>query len=207
MGSVCKTQNTIRLSRVTVFLAPFAVVLGDQEIPSLPVYHSPVANLSFRNLRRQRGSGCGGPRITKVVILQWAKLGWEPKKKCLSFRTKVFLKMLKIFFFFCLPAVHSVDLNRCSPSASHYLQHPPIICFTNLPPPPSPLLASPLILNLDHPSAARNCVNTAYEDASHWAYIINAALTIAKLYLFMYLHRHISLKVSVYTKATTHSRK
>lgn len=73
--------------------------------------------------------------------------------------------------FFCLPAMHSVDLNRCSPSASHYLQHPPIICFTNLPPPPSPLLASPLILNLDHPSAARNCVSTAYEDTSHRAYI------------------------------------
>lgn len=115
-----------------------------------------------------------------------------------------FLKMLNVFFF-CLPPVHSVDLSRCSPSASHYLQHPPIICFANLLPPPSPLLASPLILKLDHPSAAPICVNSAYEDTSHWAYIINAVLTIAKLYLFMYLHRHISLKVSVYTKA--HSSK
>lgn len=114
-----------------------------------------------------------------------------------------FLKMLNIFFLssFCTLS----DLSRCSPSASHYLQHPPIICFTNLLPPPSPLLASPLILKLDHPSAAPICVNSAYEDTSLWAYIINAALTIAKLYLFMYLQIHISLKVSVYTKA--HSSK
>lgn len=112
--------------------------------------------------------------------------------------------MLWLFFFFppsCLPAVHLVDLNRCSPSASHYLRHPPIICFTSLLTLPSPLLASPLILNLDHPSAAQNCIRT--EDPTHWAYIINAALTIAKLYLFMYLHRHITLKISDYTKAAT----
>jgi len=119
---------------------------------------------------------------------------------------KHFLKMLNFFFLFCRPAVVSYDLNRCSPNASHYLQHPPIICFTNLLPPPSPLLASPLILKLAHPSAAQICVSTAYESTSHWAYVINAALTIARLYLFMYIHRHIRLK-SVFMPKQRHGGK
>lgn len=59
----------------------------------------------------------------------------------------------------------------------------------NLLPPPPPLLASPLIRSLAHPSAAQISVDTAYEGPPHRVYIINAVLTIAKLYLFMYLHR------------------
>lgn len=100
---------------------------------------------------------------------------------------------------FCYtPAVHLEDLSRCSACASQYLQHPPLICFTRLYPPPAPLLASPLIFTLNRPSAAQICVNTAAcAGTSHQAYIINLAVTTAS-YLFMYLHRHISLKACVY---------
>lgn len=147
----------------------------------------PAEKLSFRNLCRETGGRCGGCASQRL----WSFSGPKSfKKKKVSFYLD-FGGFIGIsykcwaFFLFCFPAVHLVDLNRCSPSASHYLQHPPIICFTSLPTPPSPLLASPLILNLDHPSAAQNCVST--EDTSHWAYIINAALTIPScIYLCIY---------------------
>lgn len=102
-----------------------------------------------------------------------------------------FFSRVWICCFFCFPTIERYYLNRCSLRASYHLRHPPIICFPSLLPSPSPLQASPLILKLAHPSVAPICVNTAYEGASHRAYIINAALTNAELYLFMHFHRHI----------------
>lgn len=141
----------------------------------------------------------GARASQEAVILQRAKVFTGVSLTANTFKFVAFIYPL--IYLFCLAAVHSLDLNRCSPSASQYLRHPPIICFTSLPTPPSPLLASPPISNLDHPSAAQDCVST--DGASHWSYIINAGLTAAKPYLFMYLHRSISLKISNYTKAAT----
>lgn len=73
---------------------------------------------------------------------------------------RLLFKWWTLFFFSHLPAVHTVYLSRCSPGDSRYLQHPPIICFTSLPTPPSPMLASPLILDRDPPSASQRSAET-----------------------------------------------
>ena len=164
------TKHNPLLTCCHLFLALFAGKSANLVVACLSF--PPAERLSFRNLCRRRGSGCVGSALSRWWSLDGPKIGWEPKRRCLfSFCTQVYEHFLSIavhfflyiYIYICLVAVHSVDLNRCSPSASHYLRHPPIICFTNLPPPPSPLLASPLILDLDHPSAARNCVSAAHE--------------------------------------------
>lgn len=170
VGSARKTPNTIPSSRVAAFFSPHSAGKSTNLL---------VACLSFP-LRRGCHSEISADGAEAAV---WAahcqggdpsmgqKLAGNLKGGAFFFLSvlrfmSIFCQMLNISFFFLffrLAAVHSVDLNRCSPSASHYLRHPPIICFTNLPPPPSPLLASPLILDLVHPSAARNCVSAAHE--------------------------------------------
>lgn len=73
VGSVCKTPDTIRLSHVTAFPAPLAVVLGDQEISSsLSIFPcgEPVIQKSLQGDRRRVWGLC----IAKAAILQWAKI-------------------------------------------------------------------------------------------------------------------------------------
>lgn len=149
--SVFRAPDTIWLSLAPAILAPFRP--RDQEI-IIPVYLSPrrrchsqsSAGTLEASVGAARGRCCDRPALQtlkeRLLLQTWV--------------FKTFLEMMSRFFlFFHLPAaLHVVYLSRCSLGGSRYLQHPPIICFTSFLTPPSPMLASPLILNLDHPSAA-----------------------------------------------------
>lgn len=169
VGSARKTPNTIPSSRVAAFFSPHSagkstnLLVACLSFPLRRGCHSEISadgvEAAVWAAHCQGGDPSMGQKLAgnlkggAFFFFLYSGL-WAFSVKCWTFF---------FFLFFHLAAVHSVDLNRCSPSASHYLRHPPIICFTNLPPPPSPLLASPLILDLVHPSAARNCVSAAHE--------------------------------------------
>ena len=171
MGSVRKTLNTIRLFTCYCISQPICCCAGRSRNPTVACLSfpcgAPVIQGSLQSERKWVWGLCSWQRLRSS---SGSKLAEQQEVSFFSQVYKHFLnKKKKNCYFFCFSAVHLDDLNRCSPCASHYRQHPPIICSTNLPPPPSPLLASPPIPSLDRPSAARMCVNAAYEDTSHRA--------------------------------------
>ena len=116
-------QNTVHYQafcEVPPFSPHLLLCREIKKIPSLPLYLSPVVNLSFRNLCRGMWV-CGGAVHRRFVILQWTKVGREKQKKWNSFFwTQVYKHFLRTAEnISCLPCRCSVEMNRCSPSASY----------------------------------------------------------------------------------------
>lgn len=150
--SLWRAPDTIWLSLSPAILAPFCRGIKKSLFLSIFPRGEDVIQKSLWGLWRP----VLGPHVAEAVILRRSRLSRSAFHSRLRF-IRLFFKWWAVFL---SHHVHVVYLSRCSPGDSRYLQHPPIICFTSFPTPPSPMLASPLILNLDHPSAAQRCTGT-----------------------------------------------
>ena len=210
VGSTCKTPNTIPSSRVAAFFSPY--LPGNQQISSSPVFLFPCGEVVIqKSLQTARKRLCGR-RTVKVVIPRWGqKLAGHLKGGAFFFLSvlrfmSIFCQMLNISFsfFFFLSCRRALGWSEqmlpqrfsLSSTPTYHLLHQS---------PSTPISSASLTSD---PRSSPSICCTELRQCSSWrnnsprAYVINAALTIAKLYLFMYLHGRISPTVGVYKKAT-----
>ena len=211
VGSICKTPNTIPSSRVATSFSP--CLPGNQLISSSPVFLFPLRRGCHSEIcadgeeaavwaaHCQGGDPSMGPKLAGNLkggaffrsVLRFMSIFCQLQyisfyiyiyiymscRRALGWSEQMLPQRLSLS---STPTYHLLHQSPSTPISSASLtsdpRSRPSICCTEL----------------------RQC--SSWRNNSPRAYVINAALTIGKLYLFMYLHGRISPTVGVYKKAT-----